>query len=127
LDFVREMEFTHLGVFTYSPEEGTKAARMKDRPSPEVAEERRARIMELQQGVSWKRNKAMLGSIVSVLIDGINTEPEGMLQGRTAFQAPEIDGVVHITKGEAIIGEIVPVEITQAEPYDLRGEITRGC
>jgi len=52
LDFVREMEFTHLGVFTYSPEEGTKAAQMKGRSSTEEAEERRARIMELQQGIS---------------------------------------------------------------------------
>jgi ribosomal protein S12 methylthiotransferase len=127
LDFVREMEFSHLGVFTYSPEEDTKAARMKGRPFPEVAEERRARIMELQQGISWNKNKAMLGSIVSVLIDGVIIEPEGMLQGRTAFQSPEIDGVVYITKGEATRGETVPVKVTEAEPYDLRGEITRGC
>lgn len=122
--FVRAAEFTHVGVFTYSPEEGTKAARMKGRPSPEVAVERRARIMELQQGISWKKNKAMIASTVPVLIEGAGT---GVLQGRAAFQAPEIDGMVHITKGEATRGEIVPVKITQAEPYDLRGEITRGC
>jgi len=124
LTFVREAEFTHLGVFTYSPEEGTKAARMKGRPSPEVAEERRSRIMELQQGISWKKNKAMIDSTIPVLIEGTGA---GVLQGRAAFQAPEIDGVVHITQGDAAIGEIVPVKITRAEPYDLRGEIAGGC
>jgi len=124
LTFVREAEFTHLGVFTYSPEEGTKAARIKGRPSPEVAEERRSRIMELQQGISWKKNKAMIGSTIPVLIEGTGG---GVLQGRAAFQAPEIDGVVHITQGDAAIGEIVPVKITRAEPYDLRGEIVGGC
>lgn len=123
LAFVRAAEFTHVGVFTYSPEEGTKAARMKGRPSPEVAAERRNRIMELQQEISWKKNKAMIGFMIPVLIEGAGA---GILQGRTAFQAPEIDGVVHITKGEATIGEIVPLKITQAEPYDLRGEITRA-
>jgi len=121
--FVREAEFTHVGVFTYSPKEGTKAARMKGRPSPEVAEERRSRIMELQQGISWKKNKAMIGSTIPVLIEGTGA---GVLQGRTAFQAPEVDGVVNITKGKATTGEIVTVKITRAGPYDLIGEITRG-
>jgi ribosomal protein S12 methylthiotransferase len=123
VNFVKEAEFTHLGVFTYSPEEGTKASRMKGRVSSDIAEERRARIMELQQGISWKRNKDMIGSTIPVLIDGASADPEGMLQGRTAFQAPEIDGVVSITNGAADIGDTVRVKITQAEPYDLVGEI----
>jgi len=123
LDFVREVEFTHLGVFQYSPEEGTKASRMKGRISTEMAEERAAQIMELQQGISWKKNKAMIGSIIPVLIDGVSVEQEGVLQGRTAFQAPEVDGVVHITKGMANSGETVTVKITQAGPYDLAGEM----
>jgi ribosomal protein S12 methylthiotransferase len=123
VNFVQEAEFTHLGVFTYSPEEGTKASRMKGRVSSDIAEERRARIMELQQGISWKRNKDMIGSTIPVLIDGASADPEGMLQGRTAFQAPEIDGVVSITNGAADIGDTVRVKITQAEPYDLVGEI----
>jgi ribosomal protein S12 methylthiotransferase len=123
LNFVREAEFTHLGVFAYSPEEGTKAARMKGRISSEIAGERAARIMELQQGISWKKNKEMVGSNVRVLIDGISVEAAGVLQGRTAFQAPEIDGMVHIKKGKAPIGAMVLVKITQAGPYDLEGEI----
>ncbi|OGP54443.1 MAG: ribosomal protein S12 methylthiotransferase RimO [Deltaproteobacteria bacterium RBG_13_52_11] len=123
LDFVREVEFTHLGVFRYSPEEGTKASRMKGQIFSEIAEERAAQIMELQQGISWKRNKEMVGSIIPVLIDGVSVQPKGVPQGRTAFQAPEVDGVVHIKKGMAKIGETVTVKITQAGPYDLVGEI----
>jgi ribosomal protein S12 methylthiotransferase len=126
LSFVREAEFTHLGVFAYSPEEGTKAARMKGRISSEIAKERAAQIMELQQAISWKKNKEMVGSKVRVLIDGISAEAEGVLQGRTTFQAPEIDGMVHIKKGKAPIGEMVLVKITQAGPYDLGGEIEDG-
>jgi ribosomal protein S12 methylthiotransferase len=117
------VEFTHLGVFAYSPEEGTKAARMKGRVSSEIAAERAAHIMELQQAISWKKNKEMIGSTVPVLIDGISAEPEGIPQGRTAFQAPEIDGVVHIKKGNVPIGERALVKISQAGPYDLVGEV----
>lgn len=123
VNFVREAGFTHLGVFTYSPEDGTKASRMQGMVSSEMAEERRARIMELQQGISWKRNTEMIGSMIPVLIDGVSSDQEGMLQGRTAFQAPEIDGVVSIAHGSAHIGDTVTVKITHAEPYDLVGEI----
>ncbi|MCJ7665046.1 MAG: 30S ribosomal protein S12 methylthiotransferase RimO [Desulfobacterales bacterium] len=123
LAFVREAEFTHLGVFAYSPEEGTKAARMKGRIPSDKAAERAAQIMELQQGISWKKNNEMIGSKVRVLVDGIGAEAEGVWQGRTAFQAPEIDGMVHIRKGKAPIGEMVMVKITHAGPYDLVGEI----
>jgi ribosomal protein S12 methylthiotransferase len=123
LTFVREAEFTHLGVFTYSPEEGTKAARLKHRIPSKIAAERAAQIMELQQGISWKKNKGLIGSTLPVLIDGIGSGAEKGLQGRTAFQAPEIDGVVHIKKGTMPIGKMAVVKITQAGPYDLVGEI----
>ncbi len=123
LAFVREAEFTHLGVFTYSPEEGTKAARIEGLISSKIAAERAAMIMELQQGISWKKNKELIGSALPVLVDGIGTGAKGVLQGRTAFQAPEIDGVVHIKKGKAQSGEMAKVKIRQAGPYDLEGEI----
>jgi ribosomal protein S12 methylthiotransferase len=126
VNFVRAAEFTHLGVFTYSPEEGTKASRMQEMVSSETAEERQAQIMQLQHGISWKRNKEMIGSTIPVLIDGISADRQKMLQGRTAFQALEIDGFVHMKKGKATIGDIVMVKITQAEPYDLVGEIKKG-
>ena len=79
VNFVQEAEFTHLGVFTYSPEEGTKASRMQGMVNSEMADERRARIMELQQKISWKRNMEMIGSTIPVLIDGVSAEPEGIL------------------------------------------------
>jgi len=123
LAFVREAEFTHLGVFAYSPEEDSKAARLQGRISPKVAKERAAQIMEMQQGISWKKNTELIGSTLPVLIDGIVAGTEGILQGRTAFQAPEIDGAVHIKKGKAPSGKMVWVKITQAAPYDLVGEI----
>ena len=87
VDFVRETSFTHLGVFTYSPEEGTKASRMKDQIAAELAKERAARIMELQQGISWQRNKEMVGRTIPVLIDEVSgegkesTRGEGCLSG----------------------------------------------
>ncbi|MCJ7546709.1 MAG: 30S ribosomal protein S12 methylthiotransferase RimO [Deltaproteobacteria bacterium] len=123
LAFVQEAEFRHLGVFTYSPEGGTKAARLRGRVLLEIAKERAAQIMELQQGISWNKNKELIGSTLPVLIDGIGVGAEGVLRGRTAFQAPEIDGEVHIKKGKAASGKIVLVKITQARPYDLMGEI----
>jgi ribosomal protein S12 methylthiotransferase len=123
VDFVREVQFTHLGVFVYSPEEGTQSARMKDRIASKLVEERAAHIMELQQRISWKKNKELIGSAIPVLIDGLSMEQEGVLQGRTAFQTPEVDGVVKLKRGIANIGETVIVKITEAEPYDLVGEI----
>jgi ribosomal protein S12 methylthiotransferase len=125
LDFVREVGFTHLGVFTYSPEEGTKASRMKGQVAAELAKERTAQIMEIQQGISWKRNTEMIGSMVPVLIDAMDAGSKGALRGRTVFQAPEVDGAVHIEKGKAHVGEIVTVKITQALPYDLVAEIAK--
>ncbi len=124
-DFVQGAEFTHLGVFRYSPEEGTKAFRMKGKVSSKVAEERAAQIMELQQGISWRRNQGMVGSVIPVLVDEVSVEPDGFLQGRASFQAPEVDGVVYINnEGTAPrSGEIVGVKITEAGPYDLVGKI----
>jgi ribosomal protein S12 methylthiotransferase len=126
VDFVRETSFTHLGVFVYSPEEGTKASRMKDQISSELAKERAAQIMELQQGISWQRNKEMIGTTIPVLVDGVSEEKKGVLVGRTAYQAPSVDGTVQIEKGAAETGEIVRVKITRALPYDLIGEIGTG-
>ncbi|MBW2040154.1 MAG: hypothetical protein JRI46_11305 [Deltaproteobacteria bacterium] len=99
--FVHEVQFTHLGVFKYSPEEGTRAFRMKGKTSSKVTEERAAQLMELQQGISWKRNQEMIGSVIPVLVDG----------------------VVYINKGVARSGKMVEVKTTQADPYDLVGEI----
>jgi ribosomal protein S12 methylthiotransferase len=124
LDFVREIEFDHLGVFKYSPEEGTPASRLPDPISESVKEERLRRLMELQQKISLKKYRQMVGRKMEVLVEGPN-HPGGVVRGRLQTQAPEIDGCV-LLKGKARPGDWVEARITQALPYDLVGEIERS-
>ncbi|MCA9772842.1 MAG: 30S ribosomal protein S12 methylthiotransferase RimO [Myxococcales bacterium] len=121
-DFVAEGHFTHLGAFPYSDEEGTRAFALEHRVPREEAEARRAALMELQQGISHARNTALVGRTVEVLCEGGSEETDLLLRGRTALQAPEIDGGVFITSGNLEPGEYVDVRITDAHPYDLVGE-----
>lgn len=118
LDFVAEMAFDRVGVFTYSPEEGTKAAELPGQVPTEVKEERYARLMERQQGISLARNQQMVGRVLEMLVEG---QSEGLSVGRSYRDAPEIDGLV-IVEGELPVGELVPVRITGAMEYDLVGE-----
>lgn len=123
LDFIAEAQFDHLGVFTYSKEEGTIAGDMPEQVEEELKEERYNRIMELQQKISLERNKTHVGKKTKVLVEGLSEETDLLLQGRAAFQAPEIDGITYINSGTASPGEIKNVLITEAHPYDLVGEI----
>ncbi len=123
-DFVKDAEFDHLGAFIYSPEEGTPAARMKDIPGRKVSEKRRDALMKLQADISLKKNRAMVNQIVPVLIEGVSSETDLLLCGRTIAMAPDVDSQVLINKGNGIPGEIQKVLITEAHPYDLVGEIT---
>jgi ribosomal protein S12 methylthiotransferase len=118
LDFVAEMAFDRVGVFTYSPEAGTRAAELPSQMPTEVKEERYARLMELQQGISLARNQQAIGQVLEVLVEG---QDEGLSVGRSYRDAPEIDGLV-IVEGELPVGEMVPVRITGAMEYDLVGE-----
>jgi len=123
LDFVREIEFDHLGAFKYSAEEGTPASRLPD-PIPESVKEERLRIlMEIQKKISLKKYRQMVGRKMEVLVEGPNHQG-GVLRGRLQIQAPEIDGCVFL-KGKARPGDWVEARITQALPYDLVGEIER--
>ncbi len=124
LDFVEQEEFDHVGVFTYSPEPGTRAATL-DQPVPlEVAEERRAAIMEAQQGISLKKNRALVGQNLEVLIEAVGEMEDelGMVEpisvGRARRHAPEVDGLVFVP-GALPVGEIVTLTIEEAMPYDL--------
>ena len=118
VDFIQEIRFDRLGVFTYSPEEGTDAENLGD-PIPEhVKEARRERIMEIQQAISLERNIQLVGQEMDVLIEGVG---DGISIGRSYRDAPEIDGMVMLP-GELPVGEIVPVRITEALAYDLMGE-----
>ena len=124
LDFVAEQRFDHVGVFTFSPEDGTPAAALPDPVPAEVAAERKDRLMALQQPIAAERNAAWVGRIVDVLIEQENPSTGEML-GRCSRFAPDVDGEVRVSPGEgglcAAPGTMVPVQITAAETYDLRG------
>ena len=119
--FVQRHEFDHVGVFTFSPEEGTPAYSLPHPIPQAVMEERRDALMALQQPISLKRNQAEVGRIVDVLIEQENPET-GEFVGRSARFAPDVDGLVYI-QGEARLGSLMPVEILDADVYDLYGRI----
>jgi ribosomal protein S12 methylthiotransferase len=123
LEFVRETQFDHLGVFKYSAEDGTPASRLSD-PIPEsVQEERLRKLMGLQKKISLKKYRQMIGKKMEVLVEG-PIDQRGLLRGRLQTQAPEVDGCVFL-KGKARPGNWVEARITQALPYDLVGEIEK--
>lgn len=119
LAFIKEVEFEHLGAFTYSPEEGTPAYDLKPSVPADVAAERMDRIMKAQAKISLKQNRALIGSTQRVLVDGME---DMALVGRLSTQAPEIDGVAYLSETEAEPGEFVDVTITDATEYDLMGK-----
>ena len=121
MDFVEETEFDRLGAFAYSPEEGTPAAKMPDQIAEEVKQERLDRLMTLQQKISLKRNRARIGSVEQVLVT--DTDGKGNVLGRSSREAPETDGEIYISCGNAMPqpGQFIPVKILSAEEYDLRG------
>lgn len=122
IDFVGRIGFERLGVFPFSPEEGTQAARMSRQVPEHIKMRRFERLMEFQQQISLEHNRDLVGKRVLVLVEGGLAET-GMLRGRMAAQAPDIDGQVLITKGSASPGQMVDVRITNARPYDLEGEM----
>ncbi|MDO4305278.1 MAG: 30S ribosomal protein S12 methylthiotransferase RimO [Eubacteriales bacterium] len=123
LEFVDEMEFDRLGVFTYSPEEGTPAAAMPDQIPEEVKEERRDELMELQQEVSLDKGNARIGQEVLVMIEG-KVSGESAYIGRTYGDAPKVDGYIFVQTGELLMtGDFARVRVTGALEYDLIGEL----
>lgn len=123
VQFVEKTQFDRLGVFCYSKEEGTPAAEMPDQVSERVKRERHRKLMKAQGRVSFRRNRAMLGQIEQVIVEGYSEETELLLKGRTSRQAPDIDGQVYITAGQANIGDIVACRITDSSDYDLVAEM----
>jgi len=121
LGFVGRHEFDHVGVFTFSPEEGTPAYNLPSQLSQEVMEARRDALMEVQQPISLKKNQAQVGKVVDVLIEQEHPET-GELIGRSTRFSPEVDGLVYV-EGDAPLGSIVSVEITDADIYDLYGHV----
>ena len=123
--FLRRHEFDHVGVFTFSPEDGTPAAEMENPVPQEIMDDRRDRLMEIQQEISARRNRAQIGRVVDVLIEQENPR-KGESIGRSARFAPEVDGVVYV-EGSARLGSLVPVLITEADAYDLFGRIATAA
>lgn len=121
LDFVEETKFDRLGAFAYSPEEGTPAAKMPDQVSEEIKQERLDRLMLLQQRISLGRNQERIGGVEQVLVT--DTDGEGSVLGRSSREAPEVDGEIYVSCGDARPepGQFIPVRIDTAEEYDLRG------
>lgn len=122
VQFVQRHEFDHVGVFTFSPEEGTPAYSLPNQLPQSVMDERRDILMRVQQPISQKKNQQSIGKIVDVLIEQENPAT-GELIGRSARFSPEVDGLVYVT-GNAALGSIVPVKITDADIYDLYGHTT---
>lgn len=123
MNFVDELEFDRLGVFTYSPEEDTPAAMMEDQIPEEVKEDRRAELMELQQDIAYEKADAMVGRKLMVMIEG-KVADENAYVGRSYKDAPNVDGYVFVnTDRNLMTGDFVPVTIIGSYEYDLIGEI----
>lgn len=123
MEFVEKMKFDRLGVFTYSPEEDTKAAQFERQIEEEVKKQRQAQIMELQQRISLEHTKSMVGKTIQVLIEGYLFD-EDIYVGRSYMDAPKVDGCVFVQSEEEIVtGTYVYVRITQGQEYDLIGEV----
>ncbi len=120
--FVKEMRFDRLGVFPYSPEEGTGAAKMKGQISSFIKNMRRNSIMKLQQEIAFEKAAEMTGRIVDVLIEGKLPE-DGVFIGRTYKDAPNVDGMIFINSDrELVTGDIIKARVTDSHEYDLIGE-----
>lgn len=118
LTFIQEVAFDKVGVFAYSPEEGTPAIDLPNHVAPEIIAERYEQAMLTQQEISLQRNEQQVGRKLDVLIEGVG---DGLSVGRTYREAPEIDGMVLIP-GEAQVGSLIPARIVAAQEYDLIAE-----
>ena len=123
LQFVQEGHFERVGVFRYSREEGTAAAKLPEQVPGPTKKSRHNRLMKAQARVSFAKNRSLLNRVEKVLVEGYSEETELLLKGRSARQAPDIDGQCLITAGQADVGEYVRLRITDSSEYDLIGEI----
>ncbi len=124
LDFVRWAEFDRVAAFRYSDEDGVRSETMDGKVPEKLAAARFRKLMALQRPISRAKNQKLVGSRIDVVVEGPSDEHEYVLMGRHAGQAPDIDGQVYLSGGEATPGTLRKVEITQASDYDLVGELT---
>jgi ribosomal protein S12 methylthiotransferase len=122
LEFLEDVRFDRLGVFTYSPEEGTPSVGYDDQVAPEIAAERAAIVQEQQDRRAFEQAAALAGTVTDVLVDGPSEDPAFAWEGRTAGQAPEIDGVVYLRDRKLTPGRFARIRIVEVEGYELVGE-----
>jgi ribosomal protein S12 methylthiotransferase len=123
LDCLQLWQLDHVGVFPYEDEEGSMAAGFADKVEEDVKQHRYQQVMELQAEISRNRLQQYIDREEAVLVEGLSRESDLLLEGRTRYQAPDIDGCVYINEGTAAPGDIVMVRITEAHIYDLVGRI----
>lgn len=126
LEALQTWQLDHVGVFQYQDEEGSRAEGLPDKVAEAEKEERYGRVMATQAAISEHILGRFVGRVEPVLIEGLSRESDLLLEGRTRFQAQEIDGCVYVTSGRMNPGEIVEVRITEAHTYDLVGEAANG-
>ena len=122
-EFIQQQKFERLGVFTYSKEEDTPAFSQNNQIDGETSENRKDELMSIQQNISQNFLESLVGTKIKVIIDRISDEDDFAFEARTYFDAPEIDGIVFITDGEAKVGDIAEVKIIDAWEYDLIGKL----
>lgn len=118
-EFVAESKFDRAGAFTYSVEPGTTSALLPHRVDADVMAERQQTLMEIQRKISRAKNEAWVGKELTVLVDGVSSESEYLMEGRWYGQAPGIDGVTYLADGRVPVGSMVRARVTQASDYDL--------
>lgn len=123
LQFITDQQFDRVGCFKYSPEENTPGGRMENQIDEETKQYRHDAVMEIQQNISREKHREFVGKTIEVIVEGFSEETDLLLQGRFWGQAPDIDGVVLINDGQAEVGDMVKVLITDSLEYDLLGAI----
>lgn len=123
LSALERWQLDHVGIFQYYDEEGSLASQLPAKVPEQEQQRRYELVMSVQAEISAYRQRRFVGRVEPVLIEGVSQETDLLLEGRSRFQAPEIDGCVYITSGSVNPGDIIPVRITEAHTYDLVGEV----
>ena len=118
-DFLEKYKIDHVGVFPYSNEQGAPSENFAHQLDEETKNDRCARLLEVQQGISAKIQKKYVGTEQAVLVEGVSDETDLLLVGRTQYQAPDVDGCVYINEGNVQAGDIVKVMVSESQQYDL--------
>ncbi len=121
--FLRKWRLDQVGVFAYCDEEGSPAANFRDKVDKETAEDRRKRLLTLQAEIAAEKLRKYRGKEVEVMVEGLSRESDLLLEGRTCWQGPEVDGVVYINSGECNAGDIVRIRVEETHTYDMVGGI----